>query len=103
MADINDSSILSDFDSDIKLFAILCTFDAIDDRVTKELFIKAFKRSESHRELGYFLESRYMEPPERLPDSNILAVDVISMNKTQLQQWVEDVRLLIALKYNTYL
>lgn len=42
-----------------------------------------------------------MEPPEQLPDSNILYADVINMGRAQLSEWVKNARLLIALKYNT--
>ena len=105
MAINNNSVFLSDLRKELDIFSTIIKFDQIKDRPTKEEFIREFKESanESYRELGFFLEDRYMEPPESLPDTSILYVDVLAMDRAHLKDWAHDARFLIALRYNTYL
>ena len=108
MAANNNSSnsvFLSDLRKDLDIFSIIVKFDQMRDRPTKEEFIREFKESadESYREVGYFLEDRYMEPPDPLPDNSILYVDVVAMDRAHLKAWAHDARFLIALRYDTHL
>ena len=104
MATDNNSAFLLNYRNDLDLFSIISVFDEVDDKVVKEAFIQAFKKSEKepYQETGFFLEARYMEPPWRLPDSNILSVDVLTLDKEKLEAWVKNVRLLVILKYSNW-
>ena len=102
MATHNNSSFILDYRNDIDLVSIISVFDGIDDKSVKESYIQAFKNSkqEPYRETGFFLEDRYIEPPWELPDSNIMSVDVLTLDKEELEAWAKDVRLLVILKYS---
>ena len=105
MAINNNSVFLSDLRKELDIFSTIIKFDQIKDRPKKEGFIREFKESanESYREVGFFLEDRYMEPPEPLPDNSILTADVLAMDRAHLKDWAHDTRFLLALRYNTYL
>ena len=102
MATTNNSAFLLDYRNDLNLFSTISVFDDITDKLVKEDYIQAFKKSEKepYRETGYFLEARYIEPPWELPDSNIMSVDVLTLDKEELEAWAKDVRLLVILKYS---
>ena len=102
MATHNNSSFILDYRNDLDLFSTISGFDQVGDKSVKEAVIQKFRNSklEPYRETGYFLEARYMEPPWRLPDSNILSVDVLTLDKEELEAWAKDVRLLVILKYS---
>ena len=108
MAANNNSSncmVLSDLRKDEDIFSTILEFDRTPDQSVKEQFIRAFKKSTSvsRQEVGFFLEDRYMEPPERLPDSSILTADVLAMDRAHLKDWADDAIFFLALKYNTHL
>ena len=100
MANINFSANGID---NVKPYQVIRFFDALDTRSKKLRMIKTLKYSNDFTaiDLSKFFQKRLNLIPPQLPDKTILSADVVNISKLELIQYIDSLRLLIAIRYLT--
>jgi hypothetical protein len=78
-------------------------FDSLNDKSKQAQLIKKLKYSDDYllNDLSNFFEKRIKKIPPYLPDKNILTTDVVNIGKLELFDYIDNLRLLVALRYHT--
>ena len=87
----------------VKPFEFIRFFDSLNDKPTQTKLIKTLQKSDDYllNDLSKFFEKRLKKIPPYLPDKTILTTDIVNIDKLQLIDYIDKLRLLVALRYLT--
>ena len=87
----------------VKPFEFIRFFDSLNDKSNQTKLIRTLQKSDDYllTDLSKFFEKRLKIIPPYLPDKTIFTTDVVNIDKLQLIEYVDNLRLLIALRYLT--
>jgi hypothetical protein len=87
----------------VKPYQLIRFFDSLDRRSKKLRMIKTLKYSDDFTaiDLSKFFQKRLNLIHPQLPDKSILTLDTANIRQLELMQYIDNLRLLIALRYLT--
>ena len=87
----------------VKPFEFIRFFDSLNDKPTQTKLIKKLQKSDDYllNDLSKFFEKRLKIIPPYLPDKNIFTTDIVNIGKLELLEYIDNLRLLVALRYLT--